>query len=108
MRIAAHHFLDHCPGHAQVAMAGQFRHIGNAAGLWIILERQVQGEAGDLLRVLRIGCDNQLDGNALDPAQCLQIQMHLKANGVLVNAVQQVARCDFHRTDIGKVVDHQL
>ncbi len=108
VRVAAHDFLEHRTGHPQMAVAGQLGHIGNAAGLGVVLERQVQGEARYFFRVLGIGGDNQFDRNAFGAVECLQVQMHFKADGVLINAVQQIARGDFHRTDIAQVIDHEL
>ena len=108
VRVATHHLRDHRPGHTLLAMAGQFGHIGNAAGLGIVLDGQVQGEAGHFFRVLVVSRDQQLNVNAFGSIECLQVQVHFKADGVLIDAVQQIARGDFHRTDIAQVIDHQL
>ncbi|MNP14168.1 hypothetical protein D3C76_1064810 [compost metagenome] len=108
MRVAADHLAQHPARNALAPMAGIHGHVGHAAGVGIVLDRQVQQETDDLVRVVQIGGNDQLHRHPFRPVQSLQIQVHLVADRVLVDVVQQVARRDGDHADVGQVVDHQL
>ncbi|MNP15948.1 hypothetical protein D3C76_1083230 [compost metagenome] len=108
MGVATDHFPQHPPGHALAPILGLHCHVRHAAGLGVVLHRQVQHKARYLLRVVFVRGDDQLHGNAFFTVQRLQVQVHLIADRVLIEVVQQVAGRDRDHADVGQVVDHHL
>ncbi len=89
MGITFEHLPQHRPRHALAPMAfthPPYKRSSKPADR--PLTRQIQQETDDFLRILRIGCHDQFDGQALGAIHRLQIEMHLITDAILIEVVE--------------------
>ncbi|MCY1359669.1 hypothetical protein D9M69_462520 [compost metagenome] len=108
VRPALDHLLQHGPGNTASAVAGLDGHIGQRAGLGIILARQVQGKTQHLGGIFIIQGQDQPRGVIQRAVHRVQIQVHLVANHVLIQLIERIAGRQRHRADVAEVVHHHL
>ncbi|MDT4852677.1 hypothetical protein FQZ97_869170 [compost metagenome] len=102
------HPLQQGPGDTTSAVAGRDGHISQRARLGIILARQVQGKTQHLGGIFIIQGQDQPRGAIQGTVHALQIQVHFKADHVLVQLIERIARRQRHWADVAEVVHHHL